>query len=122
LRDGWSIEEFGDVPTGGIGSTKGTLKTAVNERRSVGRKKVVETALLFFGRRMITCGVRDLSRMGAGMRLQDVNVLPADFELTFNNFTTIRKCRLVWRQGDFTGVSLDHERYGSPPPLLEGQA
>jgi hypothetical protein len=33
-----------------------------------------------------------------------VNVLPADFELTFDNLSTSRKCSLVWRQGDFTGV------------------
>lgn len=100
------MEKCGDVTMDGIGSTKGTLKTVLIERRSVSRRKVVKTALLFFGGRrgISTCGVRDLSRMGAGIRLQDVNVLPADFELTFNNFNTIRKCRLVWRQGDFTGV------------------
>jgi hypothetical protein len=101
------MEKSGDVTMDGIESTKDTLKAAANERRSVGRRKVVETALLFFGGRrgIITCGVRDLSRVGAGIRLQNVNVLPADFELTFDNFTTVRKCRLVWRQGDFTGVT-----------------
>jgi hypothetical protein len=100
------MEKSGDVTMDGSGSTKDMLKTVVNERRSVGRRKVVESALLFFGGRrgMVTCGVRDLSGVGAGIRLQNVNVLPSDFELTFDNFSTSRKCRLVWRQGDFTGV------------------
>ena len=72
------MEKSGDVTMDGSGFTKDTVKTVANERRSVGRRKVAETAWLFFGERgMIACGARDLSRMGAGIRLQNVNVLPA---------------------------------------------
>jgi hypothetical protein len=93
--------------TGVIGPTKDLLSITVNERRSVGRTKIAKSALLFFGaqRGVSTCGVRDVTNIGAGIRLHGINVLPADFELTFDNFHTIRKCRLVWRQGDFTGVA-----------------
>jgi hypothetical protein len=38
----------------------------------------------------------------------DIRVLPPDFELSFNNFHTIRSAGLVWRQGDFAGVSLEN--------------
>jgi hypothetical protein len=56
-------------------------------------------------RTTITCGVRDITNDGAGIRLQDLGVLPLNFELTFGNFHTIRRCRLIWRQGAFAGVA-----------------
>ncbi len=78
-----------------------------SERRSVGRTKIAKSALLFFGSRrgVFGCSLRDVTNIGAGIRLDNINVLPPDFELSFDNFRTIRKCRLVWRQGDFTGVA-----------------
>ena len=33
-----------------------------------------------------------------------MNVLPLDFDLSFDNFRTLRKCKMVWREGDFVGV------------------
>lgn len=40
----------------------------------------------------------------AGARLEGLNVLPLDFDLSFDNFRTIRKSKMVWREGDFAGV------------------
>jgi hypothetical protein len=80
------------------------------ERRSVGRTTISKTALIFFDaqRGVFTCGVHDITNRGAGIRLQELNVLPANFELTFDNFHTIHKCRVVWRQGDFVGVAFQN--------------
>jgi hypothetical protein len=80
-----------------------------NERRSVGRTRISKSALLFFGARsgVFSCGLRDITNVGAGIRLYDISVLPLNFELSFDNFHTIRKCRLVWRQGDFAGASFE---------------
>jgi len=77
------------------------------ERRSVGRTTISKNALLFFDaqRGVFTCGVRDITNGGAGIRLQDLGVFPLNFELTFDNFHTIRRCRLIWRQGDLAGVA-----------------
>jgi hypothetical protein len=36
--------------------------------------------------------------------LHDLNVLPLNFELTFDNFHNIRRCQVIWRRGDFVGV------------------
>jgi hypothetical protein len=99
--------------TGAIGSTRGLLSIRMNpqtERRSVGRTKITKSALLFFGsqRGVFGCSLRDVTNIGAGIRLDNINVLPPDFELSFDNFHTIRKCRLVWRQGDFTGVAFQN--------------
>jgi hypothetical protein len=80
------------------------------ERRSVGRTTISKSALLFFDaqRGVFTCEVRDITNGGAGIRLQDLNVLPLNFELTFDNFHTIRKRRVIWRQGDFIGVAFQN--------------
>jgi hypothetical protein len=80
------------------------------ERRSIGRTTISKSALLFFDaqRGALNCRVRDITNCGAGILLQDLNVLPMDFELTFDHFRTIRRCRVMWRQGDFVGVSFQN--------------
>jgi PilZ domain len=80
------------------------------ERRSISRTTISKSALLFFDeqRGVLNCTVRDITNCGAGILLQDPNVLPMDFELTFDHFRTIRRCRVMWRQGDFVGVSFQN--------------
>ena len=81
------------------------------DRRSVGRTRIVKGALLFFGaqRGVSACGVRDVTNIGAGLRLNSLNVLPLDFELSFDKFRSVRRCRLIWRSGDFVGVAFEDE-------------
>jgi PilZ domain len=80
------------------------------ERRSIGRTKILKSALLFFDAQsgVFSCGVHDITNRGARIRLQDLNDLPLNFELTFDNFCTNRRCRVVWRQGDFVGVAFQN--------------
>jgi hypothetical protein len=77
------------------------------ERRSRGRTKICKGALLFFSEKtgVYSCTVRDVTNLGAGVRVQDLKVAPLDFALSFDNFRTIRMCRLIWRQSDFLGVA-----------------
>ena len=42
------------------------------------------------------------------MNARDLPVLPLTFELSFDNFHTVRKCRLIWRDGDFVGVAFEN--------------
>jgi hypothetical protein len=35
-------------------------------------------------------------------------VLPPNFELSFDNFRSIHKCRLIWRDGDSLGVAFEN--------------
>jgi hypothetical protein len=76
------------------------------ERRLIGRTKISKSALLFCGEQLgvFGCGVRDITNIGAGLRLDGLDVHPVDFELSFDNFRTVRKCRVAWKQGDFVGV------------------
>jgi hypothetical protein len=43
---------------------------------------------------------------GAGIKLQGLRILSLEFALSFDNFRSVRMCRLVWRQGDFFGAHL----------------
>jgi hypothetical protein len=79
------------------------------ERRSIGRTKIAKGALLFFSAQsgVRSCFVKDVTNVGAGLRAQGLPALPLDFELSFDNFRTSRKCRLIWRDGDFMGLAFE---------------
>jgi hypothetical protein len=83
------------------------LQDGKTERRSVGRTRINRNALLFFRGQtgVVSCCVRDVTNSGAGVRLERLNVLPVEFNLSFDNFRTIRECRLVWRSDDIVGVA-----------------
>ena len=74
-----------------------------NDQRSIGRTHIEKGAPLFFngqpGRR--ACNVIDVKNRGAKIRTHDLPVMPTTFNLTFDNFRTIRRCRLFGRAGDF---------------------
>jgi hypothetical protein len=83
--------------------------TTMNERRSDGRARIAKAASLFFGGktgvRSVDVSVTDITHGGAGIRTQGLAVLPLTFELSFDNLR--RKCRLVWRKGNFFGVEFE---------------
>ena len=83
------------------------LKSAGRERRAIGRTRINRSALLHFhgGAGVLPCCVRDVTNSGAGVRLEQLNVLPVEFDLSFDNFRMVRECRLVWRDADFVGVA-----------------
>jgi hypothetical protein len=80
------------------------------ERRYVTRTTISKDALLFFDeqRGVLTCRVQDVTNSGAGIELHALNLLPLNFELSFDNFHTVRECRVIWRQGDFVGVAFQN--------------
>ena len=82
----------------------------MDERRSIGRTRIAKGALLFFrGQTGVrSCGVMDITNRGAGIRTQDLAILPLNFQLSFDNFRTVRNCRLIWRDNDFLGVKFEH--------------
>jgi hypothetical protein len=83
----------------------------MNDRRSIGRTRIAKGALLSFSGHtgVRSCGVTDVTSAGAGIRTQDLAILPLNFELSFDDFRTIRKCRLIWRDGDFLGVAFENQ-------------
>jgi len=96
---------------GTIGFIRNSLSTPfkMNERRSIGRTKIAKGALLFFiGQTGVrSCWITDITNVGAGICVRGLAILPLSFELSFDNFRTIRKCRLRWRDGEFVGVAFE---------------
>jgi hypothetical protein len=82
-------------------------ETAFLERRSIGRTKIDKGALLFIrgNTGVQSCIVRDVTNRGAGISARDLQIMPLDFELSFDGFRTARNCQLIWRQGDFLGIA-----------------
>ena len=56
---------------------------------------------------LVDCTVGDFSPAGAGLRLPDTVVLPAEFDLTFNYATNhvTQRCITVWRHTGRMGVN-----------------
>ena len=110
MRVGSCVDGFGDAMTGGVGSTKNSSNTRVTERRSAGRTAISKGVLLFFSaqRGVFSCEVCDVSNAGAKIRLNGLRILPPNFELSCDNFRTVRKCRLIWRRGDFVGTAFEN--------------
>jgi hypothetical protein len=79
------------------------------ERRAVGRTTINRDALMFFTGQEPdhACCVRDITNRGAGLRLNGLNIVPSEFGISFDNFLTMRACRLIWRNGDFVGVAFE---------------
>jgi hypothetical protein len=95
--------------TGFIRSLSGAHMMAMNDRRSVERTRISKGALLFFtgSRGVFSCTVYDVTNSGAGIRLHDLTIIPLEFALSFDNFRSLRQCRLIWREGDFFGVAFE---------------
>jgi hypothetical protein len=79
------------------------------ERRSKKRTTINHGAALFLAGHptVYTCWVRDVTNAGAGIQLNGLNIVPSEFEISFDNFRTMRRCRLTWRDGDFIGAKFE---------------
>ncbi len=89
-----------------------TLREALESRRDIERRAVSRTTinrdvLMFFAGQegVRACCVRNVTNHGAGLRLNGLNMVPSEFGISFDNFRTMRRCRLIWRNGDFVGVT-----------------
>jgi hypothetical protein len=62
----------------------------------------------FLGQELIhACRVRDVTSHGAGIQLNGLNIVPSEFGISFDIFRTMRRCRLIWRYGDFVGAAFE---------------
>src|ERR1700740_2704439 len=95
----------------------------MDDRRSTNRTSTSKAAELLFGKQTgehaCDVEVRDLTDGGAGIYKPGLAVLPLNFELSFGNFR--RKCRMVWRKGNFFGVAFEDQSAPIPgePELSE---
>lgn len=80
-----------------------------SDRRSVVRKSFAHGALLFFQGQPGARGscLIDISYAGFRLGCPRLTVLPITFQLTFNNFVTVQRCSLVWRNRDVIGATFE---------------
>jgi hypothetical protein len=78
----------------------------MKDRREVGRRALFRSALLSLPGLpgAYSCGLRDMSYQGAGLRLQGLVLLPIDFSMLLRGSRSSIACRLIWRDGDYAGV------------------
>jgi hypothetical protein len=83
---------------------------SIVDRRSIERDFCGKSALLFFSGQagVHTCYVRDITAIGASIRVERLNLLPVIFLLSFDKFESVRTCRLKWRDGDFVGLAFEN--------------
>jgi hypothetical protein len=79
------------------------------ERRSTGRTTINRGVLMYFTGQdgVHACIVRNVTNQGAGLRLNGLNIVPSAFDISFDNFRTMRRCRLIWRDSDFVGAAFE---------------
>jgi hypothetical protein len=59
------------------------------------------------GNSVIDCVVRDVSRSGARIKVDEVAVVPAQFGLLIGSENQRERCRVVWRRPTEIGVTFD---------------
>ena len=79
------------------------------ERRMVGRTTINRDVLAHFaGQESVhRCCVRDVTNRGVGLQLNGLNIMPFEFGISFDNFRTMRRCRMIWRDRDFVGAAFE---------------
>lgn len=80
----------------------------MHERRAIGRTRIEASgSVLPTGEfKLFHCDVLDLTDQGARLdvgRLGDA--LGDEFDFSFDNFRTIRKCKKIWHRASFVGVA-----------------
>jgi PilZ domain len=78
------------------------------DRRAAQRTKTALGVLVYFGpNRGVFAGmVNDISERGAKVRLGEL-AIPRRCSLSFDNFSTVTKCRRVWSKGGYTGFAFE---------------
>jgi hypothetical protein len=76
------------------------------DRRTHARSRVCKGAKIVFNARscVLDCTVRNISDVGACLVLATPVVLPPEFELTLDDFITLRYCRVMWHFDTRVGV------------------
>jgi hypothetical protein len=79
---------------------------SVHERRARQRTQVMKKALMFLDGQhgVYTCVVQDLTNDGAKIELNESRALPLGFNLSFDNFRTVRNCDVIWHDQDLVGI------------------
>lgn len=81
----------------------------MDERRVTTRRRVLKGAKAVYGGYsfVVDCTIRDLSDIGARLRVLGSVILPESFSLYFPETQTMRAARILWRKAGEVGVQFD---------------
>ena len=82
----------------------GRADAATGESRRAMRRNILRTARINFGRKSMTCTVRNLSATGASIEGTKLIQAPDTFTLVLEMESAERPCRVVWRKKARIGV------------------
>ena len=82
----------------------GVPDAAIGESRRAARRNVLRAARISFGKKRLTCTVRNLSAAGASIEGANLIEVPDIFTLVLEMESAERACRVVWRKNARIGV------------------
>src|ERR1700761_6945710 len=80
-------------------------RTTMDERRRYPRTEINEPGLVSAGGSVMRCTVRNLSREGAAVDVDNAALVPARFRLVTDNGATVHECSIAWIQENRIGVT-----------------
>jgi PilZ domain-containing protein len=79
----------------------------MDDRRSVGRTRIVKDVKILANHVSIPCTILDLTNGGACIAFAHACDVPDHFELAFGTRHARRACRVTWRTGNQVGVAFE---------------
>jgi hypothetical protein len=90
------------------------------ERRKSPRFRVLKSARILIGTTIaIECVVRNLTNVGARIRLPNAVDLPPAIDILFDEGRTFRTCRIVWQNGNEIGVEFFESQHAAPSQPID---
>jgi hypothetical protein len=78
----------------------------MEERRRYRRQRVLKGAIIFFNRERssMDCIVRDLTEVGAHLKVESTSFVPTRFELLIKQENTLYPAEIIWRDTKAMGI------------------
>ena len=75
------------------------------QRRAIQRQRVLKAGSIEFDGRTIDCTLRNISPLGAALKVANHYGIPHEFQLNILTSNIRRNCRVVWRSKTVIGLS-----------------
>lgn len=85
-----------------------TATNSMSESRKITRQRILKRGTIAFNNDGgITCRIRNISEVGAGLEVASQFGIPDDFKLVIGTDNRQRSCRVAWRKANLIGVAFD---------------
>jgi hypothetical protein len=77
----------------------------MEERRKYQRDEIDEPAYVSSEGSVMSCRVRNISREGAAIEVENPSFVPAQFRLVMAKDSSVRECRVIWIKQKHIGLA-----------------